>query len=174
MKALPPTGEQTGVDLGIEAFATLADGAQIFHPGWYRKAEHALKMAHRRVSRRKKGGNRRQKAVTLIAKARSKVKRQPDGFHYTVALHLRQSTDVIDHGAVRTANMLRNRHLAKSIRDAGWSQFLTLLQCSVRRSETGRCAAGVRAASVREVDVLWLRHAGRPRRIGSLALLPGG
>jgi putative transposase len=36
---LPPTGNQTGIDLGIEAFATLSDGTRIFHPGWYRKAE---------------------------------------------------------------------------------------------------------------------------------------
>src|SRR5689334_22822327 len=36
--ALPATGQATGIDLGIEAFATLSNGARIFHPGWYRKA----------------------------------------------------------------------------------------------------------------------------------------
>jgi putative transposase len=56
---VPPTGRETGIDLGIEAFATLSNGARIFHPGWYRKAERALKTAQRRVSRRKKGSNRR-------------------------------------------------------------------------------------------------------------------
>jgi putative transposase len=35
---LPQTGQETGIDLGIEAFATLADGARIFHPGWHRRA----------------------------------------------------------------------------------------------------------------------------------------
>ncbi len=49
------TGQETGVDLGIEAFATLSDGMRIFSPGWYRKAERALKTAQRRVSRRKRG-----------------------------------------------------------------------------------------------------------------------
>src|SRR5262249_19375653 len=35
---LPATGQETGIDLGIEAFATLSDGTRIFSPGWYRKA----------------------------------------------------------------------------------------------------------------------------------------
>jgi putative transposase len=52
---LPATGQATGIDLGIEAFATLSNGQRIFHPSWYRKAERALKTAQRRVSRRTKG-----------------------------------------------------------------------------------------------------------------------
>jgi putative transposase len=55
---LPPTGQETGIDLGLEAFATLSTGTRIFSPGWYRKAERALKTAQRRVSRRKKGSAR--------------------------------------------------------------------------------------------------------------------
>jgi putative transposase len=38
---LPHTGRETGIDLGIETFATLSDGTRIFNPGWYRKAERA-------------------------------------------------------------------------------------------------------------------------------------
>ena len=33
IRPLPPTGQQTGVDLGIEAFATLSDGTRIFSSG---------------------------------------------------------------------------------------------------------------------------------------------
>ncbi len=55
VQPLPATGQETGIDLGIEAFATLSDGTRIFSPGWYRKAERALKTAQRRVSRRKQG-----------------------------------------------------------------------------------------------------------------------
>src|SRR6185437_6243820 len=67
VRPLPTTGQETGIDLGIEAFATLSDGTRIFHPGWYRQAERALKTAQRRVSRRKKGSHRRRKAVKLLA-----------------------------------------------------------------------------------------------------------
>jgi putative transposase len=141
VQPLPPTGQEMGIDLGIEAFATLSDGSRIFSPGWYRKAERALKTAQWRVSRRKKGSNRRRKAVTLLAKAHQTVRRQRQDFHHKTALVLVRENDTIYRENVQVRNMVQNHHLAKSIPDAGWATFLTIL------SFTAACA-GRRAIAV--------------------------
>jgi hypothetical protein len=52
---LPPTGQETGIDLGVESFATLADGTMIHNPRCSRRAERQLAKCQRRVSRRQKG-----------------------------------------------------------------------------------------------------------------------
>jgi putative transposase len=141
---LPLTGQEVGIDLGIEAFATLSDGTRIFSPGWYRKAERALKTAQRRVSRRKQGSNRRRKAVALLAKAHQKVQRQRMDFHRKVVLTLVRENDVIYYEDLHTANMVKNHHLAKSIQDAGWSQFLSIL--AAKAAYAGKRVVAVPAA----------------------------
>src|SRR5260221_12211184 len=162
---LPLTGQETGIDLGLESFAPLADGSQIANPRIFRVAELNLKRAQRRVSRRKKGSNRRKKAVKLLAKAHQQVRRARQDFHYKTALALVRQYDTLFHENLQTANMLKNHHLAKSIADAGWSTFLTILSfkaaCAGRSvvavppAYTSQACSGCGIIVVKSLSVRW-------------------
>src|SRR5262245_27404736 len=105
---LPATRQEAGIDLGLESFATLSDGTRILTPGYYKRAERYLAKCQRRVSRRKKGSQRRRKAVVLLAKAHQRVRRQRADFHHKAALSLVRSYDTLYHEDLQIHNLVKN------------------------------------------------------------------
>ena len=155
---LPLTGRETGIDMGLKVILVTAEGEMVATPRHYRRAEQRLAKAQRRVARRKKGSNRRKKAAVLLAKAHHHVKRQRTNHHHKTALALVRAYDAIYHEAIQPANLSRRpaalpvgnggnvpngasrkAGLNKSIRDAGWGHFLSILAfkaaCAGKRVE---------------------------------------
>jgi putative transposase len=132
---LPQTDTATGIDVGLTAFATLADGTEVDNPRYYKRAQARLRLAQRRVARRKRGGKNRRKAVLLLQKAHAKVKNQRADFQHKVARTLVNAYGVI---AVEDLNIkgLASGMLAKSVNDAGWAAFIAKL--AYKAAEAGR------------------------------------
>jgi putative transposase len=141
---LPATGRETGIDVGLKVFLATADGEAVENPRHYRKAEKQLVKAQRRVSRRKKGSKRRKKAVALLKRKHQKVHRQRQDFHHKTALALLSTYDTLYLEDLQVRNLVRNRHLAKSISDAGWAQFRTIL--TSKAAYAGKWVVAVPAA----------------------------
>lgn len=125
-KPLPISTEAVGIDVGLTTFATLSDGTEVQNPRYYRNAQARLRRCQRKVARRKKGSNRRRKAVALLQKAHAHVRNQRADFHHKVSRDLVNRYGVI---VVEDLNVkeLAGGMLAKSVNDAGWSSFIQKL-----------------------------------------------
>ncbi|SDK86542.1 putative transposase [Nonomuraea maritima] len=139
---LPATGAVAGVDLGVASLVTTSDGERLANPRHLAATADRLAAAQRDLACRKRGSKRRRKAVARVAALHAKVRRQRlDGAH-KAALTLVRDYDVIVHEELRIANMTRSasgtmeapgRNVAqksglnRSILDAGWGVFLTVL-----------------------------------------------
>lgn len=125
-KPLPPSSAAVGVDVGLSSFATLSDGTAIENPRFYRVAQRKLRVAQRRVARRKKGSSGRRKAVVLLQKAHARIQNQRSDFHHKTARTLVNNYGVI---AVEDLNIrgLSRSNLAKSVNDAAWGSFFNKL-----------------------------------------------
>lgn len=142
---IPKTGQATGIDLGIENFATLSNGSPIENPKHYRAAESELKTAQRRVARRKnQRSHRRRKAIHVLARKHLKVKRQRADFHHKAALKVVRAYDHITIEDLNVGGMVKNHHLAKAISDAGWHQFTLTL--TSKAANAGRAVVKVNPA----------------------------
>ena len=127
IKPLPVSDRTVGIDVGLKSFAVTSDSEYIENPRYLKEAEAALRVSQRSVSRKKKGGNNRRKAVKLLAKKHLHVKRQRADFAHKIADNLVKNYGRIAVEDLRIKNMVRNHHLARSISDAGWGQFVSIL-----------------------------------------------
>jgi putative transposase len=116
----------TGIDVGLKEFLTTSEGETVAIPQYYRKAQKRLRVAQKRVSRRKKGSNRRKKAVNQLGRCHKKVADKRKDFHFKIANWLLSKYDVIAHEDLNVKGLARTK-LGKSVLDAGWSSFLSIL-----------------------------------------------
>ncbi|MEU8061275.1 RNA-guided endonuclease InsQ/TnpB family protein [Microbispora bryophytorum] len=157
---LPRTGAAVGLDMGVASLVTTSDGQHLANPRHLKASADRLAAAQQALARNKRGSKRRGKAVARVAALHAKVRRQRlDGAHKT-ALALVRAYDVIAYEDLRIAGMTRSasgtieapgRNVAqksglnRSILDAGWGVFLTVL--AHRAESAGRVVVAVNPAS---------------------------
>ncbi len=116
-----------GVDVGLKDFLTTSDEQTVPIQQTYRKAQTHLGRQQRKLARNQKGSKNARPQKNRVARIHQRVQRQREDFQYKVANWLVKTYDLIAVEALNIKGLARTR-LAKSILDAAWSQFITILE----------------------------------------------
>lgn len=119
--------EQCGIDVGLHSFATLSSGEAIDNPRFFRTDEKALAKAQRRLSREAKGTPERAQRRKPVARIHERIAFRRLDFAHQTARKLVNQFGFLAVEDLEVNRMVHNRCLAKSISDASWSLFFTLL-----------------------------------------------
>ncbi len=141
---LPATGVQVGIDVGLQTFATLSTGAEIANPRFFRHEEQALAKVQRRLSKEAKGTPERAKRRRVVARVHERVAWRRGDFAHQHSRAIANTFDLIAVEDLAVNQMTHTQCLAKSISDAAWSQFTSLL--SYKAAWAGRRYVAVNPA----------------------------
>jgi len=154
---LPATGRQVGVDVGVASFATTSDGEHIDNPRWGRTAATKLTAAQQRLQRARRGSANRTRRRETVAARHRKIANQRNDFHHKQARTLVERYDLLTVEDLQIVNMVRRakpvpdpdnpgQYLAngaraksglnRSISDAGWGKFVSILRA--KAEDAGR------------------------------------
>jgi putative transposase len=126
-EAEPTADQPAGIDVGLETFATFADGRKVKPPKFYRTQERKLKRLHHRLSRCQKGSRNRSKARQRLAIGSAQVRNQRQDWLHQLSVAIIRAHDTVCIEDLNLKGLVKTK-LAKSFSDAAHGIFARMLE----------------------------------------------
>jgi putative transposase len=129
-------GKIYGIDLGLKHFAVVTDGEKVSkydNPKHLTKHERNLKRKQKKLARKQKGSNSRNKYRKVVAKVYERVSNSRLDFLHKLSYKLVSDSQAVIVENLHVLGMVRNHKLAKAISDVGWGTFTNFLAYKLAR-----------------------------------------
>ena len=121
------TGEVIGIDLGIKNLVIDSNGNKYENPKYLNGAEKKIKHLQRLYSKKTKGSKNQEKARLKLATAHEKLSNKRKDYLHKITTKIIKENDIICIENLNVKGMKKNHTLAKSIQDASFGTFVSML-----------------------------------------------
>ena len=121
-------GKAIGIDVGVTDIAVTSDGEKFSNPRWMAKHEKNRVRKERKLARKRKGSQRRNKARKLVARVHAHIANCRSDFLHKLSRRLVDENQVIVTENLNVKAMTKNRKLSKAISQVGWRMLCTMIE----------------------------------------------
>lgn len=128
IKPLPKSKNDIGIDFGIKNFLITSNDEVFENKHFYKKIESKLKYLQRQMNKKVKGSNNRKKAKLKVAELFEYINNCKKDYLHKISIQLIRENQTIYIEDLNIKGMISNHHLAKSIQEMSWYEFVRLLE----------------------------------------------